>query len=402
MQTRGARLTLLLALLVAGIAAGLLTWDTRQRTAALLTAELDVVRRLDAMIETSAALLAAQQAYVVPGQPDAPWLERASALMRSLGDDAGALATQVRSAAASGRLLEVQTNLADVGAIDTRVREQLDLGQELLAADVVFAESRDVVTGIGATLSHLRGDERAAFAAARVALERRSTAVLGGVALFWLIGLGLLVRVPTAAARGETHRAPDEPVIATTTAEPRVEASPAPPPPVHAGVDLDAAARVCAGLSAMSSTVELPDLLARAAAVVEATGLIVWLGRGHELFAAASYGYDPRVISRLGTLGRDADNATAACWRSGEVKAVAGDMMTAGAIVAPLVGPDGCIGVLAAEVGHGRESDPGTRAVLAIMAAQLATVVGGHTEAAAEPLDPATRHVAAHTIGTAE
>ena len=50
--------------------------------------------------------------------------------------------------------------------------------------------------------------------------------------------------------------------------------------------------------------------------------------------------------------------------------------MSNGAIVAPMFAPDTCIGVVAAEVRHGREQDPSTRAVTTMVAAQLATVLG--------------------------
>ena len=102
---------------------------------------------------------------------------------------------------------------------------------------------------------------------------------------------------------------------------------------------------------------------------------MVWLGAGEELFAATAYGYDPRVVSRLGAIRRTADNATAAAWRTSQTRIVAGDMMGNGAIVAPLFGPDGCIGALAAEIRHGRENDEATRAVVVMIAAQLSAVV---------------------------
>jgi hypothetical protein len=80
--------------------------------------------------------------------------------------------------------------------------------------------------------------------------------------------------------------------------------------------------------------------------------------------------------SRLGSIPREADNATADAWRTGEARTVAGDAMANGAIVAPMFGPDTCIGVLAAEVRHGREQDESTRAVTMMVAAQLAMVLG--------------------------
>jgi GAF domain-containing protein len=51
-------------------------------------------------------------------------------------------------------------------------------------------------------------------------------------------------------------------------------------------------------------------------------------------------------------------------------------VLSNGAIVAPLVTPGGCVGVMAAEVRHEREQQEPVRAVAAIIAAQLATLIG--------------------------
>jgi hypothetical protein len=59
--------------------------------------------------------------------------------------------------------------------------------------------------------------------------------------------------------------------------------------------------------------------------------------------------------------------------------------MSNGAVVAPMFGPDACIGVLAAEVRHGREDDTDTRAVTAMIAAQLATAVAAWPAASTAP-----------------
>jgi hypothetical protein len=164
-------------------------------------------------------------------------------------------------------------------------------------------------------------------------------------------------------------------------------ATPAPP-----AVDLATAADLCTDISRITTAAALPDLLARAAALLDASGIVVWVSAGDELFAVSAHGYDPRVINRLGPIPRSADHATATAWRTGEMRTVAGDMISNGAIVAPMFGPDSCFGVLAAEVRHGREEDATTRAITAMIAAQLATAVGawpagGATAPAAEPLE---------------
>ena len=79
---------------------------------------------------------------------------------------------------------------------------------------------------------------------------------------------------------------------------------------------------------------------------------------------------------RLGTILRDAENATAAALRTSLLQTVATDTISNGAIAAPLVTPTGCVGIMAAEVRHQGEKDPAKLAAASIIAAQLATLVG--------------------------
>jgi hypothetical protein len=57
------------------------------------------------------------------------------------------------------------------------------------------------------------------------------------------------------------------------------------------------------------------------------------------------------------------------------VRTVSGDAGANGAIVAPLMAPAGCHGVLAAELRHGGEGKKAVRALVTILAAQLAVAV---------------------------
>jgi len=58
-------------------------------------------------------------------------------------------------------------------------------------------------------------------------------------------------------------------------------------------------------------------------------------------------------------------------------------MMSNGAVVAPMFGPANCIGVLAAEIRHGREDETATRAVASMIAAQLAAALSAWPAASA-------------------
>jgi transcriptional regulator with XRE-family HTH domain len=153
--------------------------------------------------------------------------------------------------------------------------------------------------------------------------------------------------------------------------------------------DVRAAARVCADLARVTDVADLKALLARAADVVGATGAMVWLwdaGTGR-LRPALAHGYADEVLKRVAPLGRDADNATAAVFRSAETAVVRSGSAPNGAVVAPLVGPVGPVGVLALEVGERASSD---ELVPAIFAAQLAVLVG-EAAAATEKMPKRTK-----------
>jgi hypothetical protein len=132
---------------------------------------------------------------------------------------------------------------------------------------------------------------------------------------------------------------------------------------------------LCTDLSRVATTEALPDLLARSAAVLDASGLILWVSVGDRLLPVLGHGYPTDTIAHLGPVARTDGNAAATAWRTGERVTVSGTQGKAGAIVVPLLGVDACLGVLACEVPPGREHDPVTQAIAAVIAAQLATVV---------------------------
>src|SRR4030095_812902 len=97
-------------------------------------------------------------------------------------------------------------------------------------------------------------------------------------------------------------------------------------------------------------------LLTRAAEILDARGVIVWVAdrSGVALYPMFTHGYPAAVLVRVGTISTDANNATAAAWRSGELVAVQGEPDSPGALVTPIITADGGVGVLAGGVPHGR------------------------------------------------
>jgi transcriptional regulator with XRE-family HTH domain len=143
--------------------------------------------------------------------------------------------------------------------------------------------------------------------------------------------------------------------------------------------DLVAAAHLCTELGRVDETQKAAPLLHEAARILDAVGLIVWVWHPHasELRPAIAQGYPDKVLAQLPRVKRDTDNATAAAFRSAQTCVVSGSDLASGALVVPLIAPAGCVGVLAIELQNGGEQRESVRALVTIVAAQLARVVGG-------------------------
>jgi len=336
------------------------------------------IARVDAL---ASDLAAAQAAYVAPGQPDAPWLDRASTTTSQLTATLASVRSGARSEGSPAKLQAIADAMSMAATADASAREYLRQEQDLMAADVIFGEGRDAITAVRVGVAALAVAENSQVGGERSRIQQQLLLVGGGAGAILAIGLLVLTPLPRPrfepAVAGSVPATGDLPLVVDAGGDTRRPTADAPTEtPFTPVIDLAAIADLCTALSRVDSSAALPDMLARAAALLDASGIIVWLGSGDELFAATSHGYHPRVISRLGAIPRDADNATADAWRTGETRTVAGDAMANGAIVAPMFGPDTCIGVLAAEVRHGREQDESTRAVTMMVAAQLAMILG--------------------------
>jgi hypothetical protein len=161
---------------------------------------------------------------------------------------------------------------------------------------------------------------------------------------------------------------------AATPVEPPTSTSSAAP----AGADLAAAASVCTDLARVAQTNELSGLLERAAQVLDAAGVVVWMSSQDrsELFPAASAGYDDRILARIGSIPRGAANVTAAAFRDAAAKSTPGIGSSAAALAVPLLTPLGPAGVLSVELRDATEVDARRMALAAIFAAQLASLLG--------------------------
>jgi hypothetical protein len=147
--------------------------------------------------------------------------------------------------------------------------------------------------------------------------------------------------------------------------------------PVRPEPDLSAAAQLCTSLGRVLDARDVGPLLEDAARILDAVGLVVWSWepRARTLAPSLAHGYSAPVLAQLPRVRRDSDNAIASAFRSAEPRIVTGAGRATGAVVVPLMAPRGCVGVLALELQHGGEARESVRALAAILAAQLVSLV---------------------------
>jgi transcriptional regulator with XRE-family HTH domain len=167
--------------------------------------------------------------------------------------------------------------------------------------------------------------------------------------------------------------APDSPQLEFSIADEPVAVE-----AVTAQPNLSAVASLCTQLAKVLAIRDVGPLLESATDLLDAIGVVVWLWdpQATALRPALAHGYSDDVLAKMPKVRRDTDNATAASFRSAQTRIVNSTDNTSGAVVVPLLTPDGCVGVFAVELRPGGEQQESVRALAAILAAQLATSLG--------------------------
>lgn len=351
--------------------------------------------------ETSAHLSdlrVAQQAYVAAGQSASFWIPKVAALLHTTGEGVDTLRSLAASQSAGQALLDASSSVTELGNIDRRARDYLAGDQALMAGDVVFTEGGATASSAAQQVESARQTERQSFDRFETTARRTEVYALSGAAGLTVLMLVLLAFAPaTRLAQIPADALVNVPGLELphdlpAAAVPPQPATPAQPPPLPDVVQaLQSAAGLCTEFGKVSDAAGLELLLPRAAQLVDASGLIVWLGdvTGGDLRAIVAHGYGDEVLARIKAVPRMADNAAAAAYRSGALQVVPGTSANPlGAIVAPILSSEGCIGALTAETHHNSERSATAQALVSIFAAQLAGVLAGSTAAASEAPSP--------------
>ncbi len=400
MMRPAVRLTLLLVFLAAMGSTASLFWRAERDVRRSAAAARDFDERARAAALGAIELRAAQQAYVASGQGPDFWFARTNTVQNDLKRRVAALRTETSSSDAVAAFENALGALQDFEQMDFRARERVRGRQILAASDAVFSDGVDLTRKISESIDQGRVAAVRALEAQAAALERREVFSLGAAAAAATLIVVLLVpvqkpdaplpdirpaAVPALPALAINHS--EEPPPAEVEIAPAAAAAPPPPmmpepavapEPEPPRVDLGGVARLCGDIARLVDTRALPGMLERAAGLLDASGIVLWIADpdGRELAPIVTHGYPPHIVTRLGTIPRGAENATAAAFRTCLLQTVDTDSVSNGAIAAPLVTPAGCVGVMAAEIRNEGERHDAILATAGIVAAQLATLVG--------------------------
>jgi hypothetical protein len=395
MRRRWIRAILLIGMLGVAVTSGYQLFLFEQ----LIDQELDAERSFSALgWELNghiSELRTNQQAYVAAGQNRLHWMQKVTEQLDTVDISLTTLAQLATAASTVGSLENAQVAINDFARMDTRARDHSDLGQDLMASDLLFTDGPELaliaMTHIDRALKTERDARDTATTAHRKSQGVALAAAMGTSVLVTLLLLPVSAR-PIEESSGsigqeDVHVPSDGPltIIATPTDETVITAG------ISPTLDLQLAAKLCTDLGQLSNTSQLNVILARAAQIFNASGIIVWIldASKNSLRPAVGHGYSETTLARFGSVSCDDDNVTALSFRDAQIHIVPADSSSLGAIAAPIVSMSGCIGVLSMELQGGWELNEDVQATAAILTAQLSTLVVPDTATTATSVEAA-------------
>jgi CHASE3 domain sensor protein len=416
MRSRAARMTFVAVAWIALGIAGYFLFNTQKTLAVAASAVRAVDQHAREADDALADLRVGQQAYVASGQGVGFWMPKVAATLDAVNAALNALRQAPASPDARAAGEQASAAVAEFADVDKRARDYIRSGQTLMAADVIFTEGGQLAAVAARQVETARIAEHQAFDAQEAAVRKQQASIIGAGA-----GVAALIALLLGATGGRRHEGSaaeessgrglrlgltiEEGVVShakpataavsqrATASRPAPTASPTVPAPqavqMRSTVVLKAAADLSTEFGRARDEEELGRLLGRAADMLDASGLIVWITDGDALRPVLSHGYSPAMLARMSAMPRSADNAAAAACRTGSLQIVLSKPGgTQGAIVAPILTASGCMGALSAEIKDGGEGSEAVQAIAAIVAAHLAGVVAAAPAGAAAPEQP--------------
>lgn len=385
MFRRTVRIVILAVGLLLTIGAGYRAFEdetslNRERQAAAV-AEATVSKALELLLDTRASL----HAYVAPGQGLPFWARRAQENIDTLRQT---LVTLDGMTTPIGQPLSESLDAMDqLTAAEGRARNHVIRQELLLAGEVIFTDARDLLASAANQVDSVRGHLKSRHERRAAALRSEQFMLAGGALALWI--LIALFLMPTEARpavkdpaewRNELKETLSKPIPTPAAVAPKLPETPLAPEAPQAPAVLLTSVRetsgICADLSALSDPGALQGTLARVSALLDATGLIVWVASndGASLSPVATHGFDATLVARIGKVPRHGANLTAAAFRDNTPKISPPTATAPAALAVTMCGPTGPAGVLSVELKPGQSVDEAKVVLASIVAAQLATL----------------------------
>jgi hypothetical protein len=379
---RSIRITCLLVAVLATAGLGYRAYQDELALGAERQSAFDTDKSISETAELLLDLRASMHAYVAPAQGLPFWGKRAQEGIETLKQQLTALDQLVTPA--GGSLKQSVDAVAQLAAAERRARTYVSRDEMQLAGDVIFTEVRDVLAGMTADVQSIRDGVRREHDRRAAGIRQGQLTLAGGALAVWIVVAVLLLPTGDKPAvedpaqwRNELKQRIERPATPEALQAPaQAPETPQAPPAPELIATLRAASEICADLSALGDPGALPGTLERVSAILNATGLIVWVASndGSTLSPVATHGFDPQLVQRIGKIARDGANLTSAAFRDNAPKISLPSATAPGALAVPMCGPTGPTGVLSVEMKAGQAVEEATVALAAIIGAQLATL----------------------------
>ncbi len=368
-------LVLLVLALVVAVGTGIQTFRFDQQVARDRFLEDSITQQLNATDLALGELRHAQAAYVAAGQGSMVRMNQFDSVATRVESTLRDRQQATRSAGALAHYDAALEQLGTLRTSDARARNYVDSEQFILASDVIFVGSLEIIGRISANVSAARDTEIYSARQVLATTTQYRQGLLAGGLLFTLlvgfvayrqIGKGAPVEIASAVAAVASAQLPES--------QPEVVR---PAPSIFQTPSLADTADVCVDLARLLDGRDLPALLSRAAAAIGADGLVLWVldESGQTLRASLGHGYSDRMLKRLGHLPVSADNVTSLACRTLQPQVVPSTADGGlGALAVPLISSTGCVGVLSAEASEPL-SEGHHLPVARLIAAQLSAVI---------------------------
>ena len=147
-------------------------------------------------------LRANQQAYVAAGQDPSHWMQRVTEQLETLNIRLATLARLATAASTVGSLENAQLAINDLTQVDRRARDHSDVGQDLMASDLLFTDGPELaliaINHIGLAV---KTEREASDTAQTIHRKSQGVALAGAMGTSVLVALLLLPSSSQSAAK---------------------------------------------------------------------------------------------------------------------------------------------------------------------------------------------------------